>query len=144
VFAKRPFVLWKYFDRNLEPEQVTDSRLPEAKSLQRLTANERALSASIYVIIYTMCPTSHRSLTEKAKLIAKLFNTVPKHKGILLSDDESIKQWISHMKDVTNSKHQSMMTAISKVYHLGVVHAKGSWPGGPPERFDYMNGDLRR
>ncbi|KAN0080587.1 hypothetical protein V8E54_003791 [Elaphomyces granulatus] len=71
-----------------------------------------------------MCPTSHRSLTEKAKLIAKLFNTVPKHKGILLSDDESIKQWISHMKDVTNSKHQSMMTAISKVYHLGVVHAK--------------------
>jgi hypothetical protein len=56
VFAKRRFVFWKYFDRNLEPEPVTDSRLPEAKSLQRLTANERALSASNYVIIYTMCP----------------------------------------------------------------------------------------
>jgi succinate dehydrogenase flavin-adding protein (antitoxin of CptAB toxin-antitoxin module) len=70
-------------------------------------------------------------LPEKAKLITKLFNTVPEYRRILLFDDESIKQWISHMKDVTNSKHQPMMMAISKVCHLGVVHAKGSW-GGPP------------
>lgn len=124
-----PEDLWKYFDPEtddleyVEPEPVTVATIrPEATTLQQLTATDRSLYAQFRTNYNQDVSRYHRYLSEKAKLRTKLFNTIPEQKRILLSDDESIKQWIvniklatkpsdTHMKDVTKSKHRSLMTA---------------------------------
>jgi hypothetical protein len=136
-----PEDLWKYFnpentDEYTKPEPITIVTLqPEATTLSQLSATNRTLYAQLRTIYNNELSQYHRYLTEKAKLRTKLLNTVPEAKRVLLPAEESIREWISnlklatkpsdtHMKDVTKSKHRSLMTAKFI-----------DWPSDGPEKW---------
>ena len=136
-----PEDLWKYFDPEAtdeynEPANITVATLRhEATSIEQLTTGERTLYAQLRTVYSNELTQYQRYLNEKAKLRTKLLTTIPEEKRVLLPADESIREWISniklatkpsdtHMKDVTKSKHRSMMTAKFV-----------EWPSAGPEKW---------
>jgi hypothetical protein len=136
-----PEDLWKYFDPEAtdefnEPANITVATLRQgATSIEQLTAADRTLYTQLRTGYNIELTQYQRYLNEKAKLRTKLLTTIPEEKMVLLPAGESIREWISnitlatkpsdtHMKDVTKSKHRSMMTAKFV-----------EWPSAGPEKW---------